>query len=137
MDLVFKNKHDLAMSFEKHKTYLGGEVTKRIQEAKFEAYKPTKLRKGDVIVLPIGAKTRPCVIIKVLKEVVVALPVTSSENSHNITPFNSRFFGEGHFSNDIVTCNLDLAKDKFVGILDDKESLNIAINNFKKFVETL
>ena len=51
MDLVFKNKHDLAMSFEKHKTYLGGEVTKRIQEAKFEGYKPTKLRKGDVIVL--------------------------------------------------------------------------------------
>ena len=54
MDLVFKNKHDLAMSFEKHKTYLGGEVTKRIQEAKFEGYRPTKLRKGDVIVLPIG-----------------------------------------------------------------------------------
>ena len=137
MDLVFKNKHDLAMSFEKHKTYLGGEVTKRIQEAKFEGYKPTKLRKGDVIVLPIGAKTRPCVIIKVLKEVVVSLPITSSENSHNITPFNSRFFGEGHFSNDMVTCNLDLAKDKFVGILDDKESLNIAISNLKKFVEKL
>ena len=47
MDLVFKNKHDFAMSFEKHKAYLGGEVTKRIQEAKFEGYRPTKLRKGD------------------------------------------------------------------------------------------
>ena len=137
MDLVFKNKHDLAMSFEKHKTYVGGEIIKRIQDAKFEGYKPDKLRKGDVIVLPIGVKTRPCTIIKVLKDIVVALPVTSSENNHNVTPYNSRFFGEGHFSNDIVTCNLDLAKDKFVGILDDKESLNIAISNLKKFVEKL
>ena len=137
MDLVFKNKHDFALSFEKHKTYVGGEITKRIQDAKFEGYKPDKLRKGDVIVLPVGVKTRPCTIIKVLKDIVVALPMTSSENNHNVTPYNSRFFGKGHFSNDMVTCNLDLAKDKFVGILDDKESLNIAISNFKKFVEKL
>ena len=137
MDLVFKNKHDFAMSFEKHKTYLGGEVTKRIQEAKFEGYKPDKLRKGDVIVLPIGVKTRPCAIIKVLKDMVVALPMTSSENNHSVIPFNSRFFGEGHFSNDITTCYIDVVKEKFVGILDDKESLNIAISNLKKFVEKL
>ena len=125
------------MSFEKHKTYVGGEVIKRIQDAKFEGYKPDKLRKGDVIVLPIGVKTRPCAIIKVLKDMVVALPMTSSENNHSVTPYNSRFFGEGHFSNDMTTCYIDVAKDKFVGILDDKESLNIAISNFKKFVEKL
>ena len=129
MDLVFKNKHDFAMSFEKHKTYVGSEVIKRIQEAKFEGYRPNKLRKGDVIVLPIGVKTRPCAIIKVLKDMVVALPMTSSENNHSVTPYNSRFFGEGHFSNDMTTCYIDVAKDKFVGILDDKESLNIALKN--------
>ena len=63
--------------------------------------------------------------------------INSKRNNHSVTPYNSRFFGEGHFSNDMVTCNLDLAKDKFLGILDDKESLNIAISNLKKFVEKL
>lgn len=136
MEVKFKSNGELALSFEPTKAYVGSEIRKRIWNTNTK-FKPNKIRKGDVISLYVGSKSRPCVVVKVLKDKVVSLPMTSSENIHNITSFKSRFFGEGFISNDISTCDFDTALTNFAGVLDDRDSINIAINNLKKFVEKL
>ena len=70
-------KELLIESFEPHKTYLGREVRTRIAAAKVkssvreEKNLPTKIKRGDVITAACGAKIRPVVVIKQIKDKIV------------------------------------------------------------------
>lgn len=97
--------------------------------------KPNKIKKGDVIRLPQGSKTRPCVVTKVLKDrTVLFIPLTSTENVHCLTEFKSRFFEEGCFTKSFSVCTEEFALENFVGIFDNNKDLNIAIKTLKEYI---
>lgn len=92
------------------------------------------LKKGDVVKLQEGVKSRPCVIIKVNKLNAVYIPLTSSINVHTtVSKYKSRFFGEGHFSKALSVVDIEDAKSRFVGVLDDPKALNEAIKEVTSF----
>jgi hypothetical protein len=99
--------------------------------------KPIKLKKGDVFRAFTGKKNRFHCVIKVLNDVVVAIPMSTTEDCINLSSFNSRFFGENYFGTCLTTHCLEEAVDNFAGVLEDNKSLNEAIKLIKKFAEKL
>ena len=96
-------KKELAEKFTVNSNYLGSFVKQTIMQTNFKELKemnrPTEIRKGDVITNYEGVKSRPCVVVKVLKDrTVLYIPLTSSENVHCLSNSKSRFFGEGCFT---------------------------------------
>ena len=95
---------------------------------------PKELRKGDVIVITTSNKNRPAVVIKVLKELVVCIPLSTTQDSYNLAPSKSRFFREGYFSNHIITIRKELALEYFAGVYDNSRLLNNAIKEMRLFL---
>lgn len=115
-------------------TYLGSYVKKMINELTLEnKAAPEYLKKGDVIVIK-GVKNRPATIIRVRKEYVIVIPMTSSENVHCLSESKSRFFSEGCFCNSFEVVPIDLALSSFVGIYDNMKLLNNAIKELRNFI---
>ena len=98
--------------------------------------KPKNLKKGDIFRAFTGKKNRYHCVIKVIEDVVIAIPRTTTEDCITLSPFNSRFFGENFFGTCLTTHCIDEAIDNFCGILDDNKSLNIAIRKLKEFINT-
>ena len=133
-----KLKRELSNQFTANTTYLGSFVKNTIQQADFKELKgvqsPTKIKKGDVFISQFK-KPRPCVVVKVLKDkTCLYMPLTSSDNVHCGTPYNSRFFGEGCFSKTLSICTEEFALYNFVGVFDNMKNINQAIKDFKKLV---
>lgn len=94
---------------------------------------PSVLKKGDVIITQVGSKMRPVVIVKVLEEEVIYIPLTSTENVHNLIKGNCRFFGESWFSKGFSVATIEYAMEHFVGIYTDRITLNKAIKLNKEY----
>jgi len=130
-----KVKKDLIDKFTPTSTFLGSHVRKTIMESDFKILKqnsqpPQYIKKGDVIRLHQGSKPRPCVVTKVLKDrTVLFIPMTSTENIHCMTPFKSRFFGEGCFCRNFDICTEEKAIENFVGVFDNMKAVNQAIKD--------
>lgn len=134
-----KLKRELADKFTASTTYIGSHIKTEIQKTDFKhlksIQKPSIIKKGDAIVVQEGAKTRPCIVAKVLSDrTVIYIALTGSENVHCMTPFKSRFFSEGCFSRSFSVCTEEYALENFVGIFDDNKTLNRAIKDLKDFV---
>lgn len=133
-------KRNIAESFKPQLSYLGSHIKTVIMETDFKVLKrhsnpPSNIKKGDVFTSLQGTKPRPCVVIKVLRNrTVVYVPLTSTENIHCLTPYNSRFFGEGCFSRTISVCTEEFATTNFVGVFDNMKDLNEAIKELKMFL---
>jgi len=116
-------------------TYIGSAVKMLVNEVTCDAsIIPTHLRKSDVIKLSSGVKIRPCVIVKVKKDYVVAIPLTSKQNIHNLCVSESRFFGNGYFCNNYITAPIELARENFIGVYDNSKVLNNAIKELRIFI---
>lgn len=109
------------------------EILESITAVGTNKIKPTTLKKGDVFRAFTGKKNRYHCVIKVIKDVVIAIPMSTTEDCINLSSFNSRFFGENHFGTCLTTHCLEEAIDDFCGILDDVKSLNRAIKGLKQF----
>ena len=84
-----------------------------------KATKPTKLKIGDVILMPAGLKVRPCVIIKVKKDVVHFVPLTTTEDHQVLMKCSSRFYGDtSFFTKGVLTTTHELAIKYFAGVYD-------------------
>ena len=130
------SKKEVMDGFINHQTYLGSEIKTRINSISMERKDaPTTLKKGDVYSDVVGAKKRPCVIIKIKNGIVFAIPLTSSENVHNLTSYNSRFFGEGWFSNTYTITTEDIVKENFLGVFDNTKNLNEGIKALREFIK--
>lgn len=133
-------KRDLMDKFTSNSSYLGSHVKLTIQQFDFKTLndgvqKPKYIKKSDVILVWEGVKRRPAVIIKVLKDrTCIYTPMTSTENIHCLTPFNSRFFGEGCFTKTVSVCTEEFAIENFAGVFDNNRDLNVAIKNLKEFL---
>lgn len=99
--------------------------------------KPVRLHKGDVFIHITGNKARPCVAIKVKKDVVYAIPISSTVDCLNMNQGKSRFFGESFFSKSIVGVKYEDAIKNFVGVYDDRKALKIAIETIKQEILSL
>ena len=120
-------------------TYIGTKVRDLISQVSCEdaPTNPTIYKKGDVIRVRVqkdgSSKPRPSCIIKVEKEYVVSIPLTSAEDVNMLCPnTGSRFFKEGYFCNTYVVTAID--KVEFLGVYDSPKSLNNAIKELREFI---
>lgn len=134
-------KQDLANKFTSASTYLGSFIKQEIIKSDFKTlskkahFRPTYIKKGDVITCHQGVKSRPSVIIKVQKDgTCIYIPLTSTENVHCMTESKSRFFAEGCFSKSFSVCTQEFALDNFVGVYDNMKYVNKAIKELKYFI---
>lgn len=126
------SKSSVLASLDKE-TYGVAEVKGLIQKVtKHDDVYPLSLKKGDVYSIIIGKKSRPTVIIKVLKDTVLSIPLSTTKDELNLCEYSSRFFGKGYFSASIITSKSEYAHSKFLGVLDNNRCLNNAINEMKQ-----
>lgn len=136
-----KLKRDLANKFTPSSSYLGSNIRQQIMESDFKVlkatHKPSKIKKGDIITVGGNTivKSRPAVVVKVLKDrTVLYIPATSTNNVHCMTPFTDRFLKEGCFSRTLSVCTEEYALENFSGVFDNMKALNEAIRDFKEFI---
>lgn len=94
--------------------------------------KPKYLKKGDVYLASVGSKRRPVVIAKILDDIVLGIPLSTTKDELNLYKSSSRFFGNGWFAKQLISANKQYAYDNWVGIYDNHKRLNTAIKELKK-----
>ena len=126
-------------SFQANQSYLGSFIKDKITliSAKGVSGTPISIKEGDVYVSYCGAKKRPCVVVKILKDVVVGIPLTSGENIHSSVSYKCRFFNEGFLCNTIDIASKEYVLENFTGIFEDKKAIKLAIENIKEFINKL
>ena len=93
---------------------------------------PERIKKGDVIIIRMGVKSRPSVVVKVLKDVFYVMPLTTTEDNMNLVETYSRIFGKGYFSRAITAVDKEYAFNNWAGVYDNTRALNRAIKAIKK-----
>lgn len=129
-------KQEAIESIVNHQNYVGSYVKKIISEIDDLGIKgkPSVIRKHDVIKITSQKKYRPGVVIKVTKEYVIAIPLTSSENVHCMSESKSRFFKDGCFTNGYEVVPIDLAFENWIGIYGNAKLVNNAIKELRQFI---
>lgn len=97
-----------------------------------EVNKPKYLKKGDVYIAAVGSKKRPVVIAKILDDIVLGIPLSTTKDELNLYKSSSRFFKNGWFSKQLISARKQYAYDNWVGIYDNHKRLNIAVKELKK-----
>ena len=132
-DKVLEELKDKGYSYQEVKHIIG-----TITEV--EPRQVSKLKRGDVFLITgsgNNVKRRPAVIIKTTDCLVHAIPLSTTEDCLNLHTYKSRFFGEGYFSNQLISVKLEYVYDNFAGILDAPKDLKTAIEKLKNVVENL
>lgn len=130
-------KEEQLERIEENRTYTGKNVKHLIKDLRFS---PTiaddfKFKKGDVVLIKdCISKNRPAAVIERRDDVVILIPMTSSEHELTIGSYKSRFFGEGYFTPQLLALQESKAKECFVGVLDDNKGLNQSIQKVKEFL---
>lgn len=114
-------------------TYSKKEVLGILNTVSYGATKPSRLKKGDVYISPVGVKHRPVVICKVVGDIVLGVPLSTTEDCLTLCDSKSRFFGDHFFAKQVVTAPYTHAMDNFAGVFDNNTSLNKAIKMMKSF----
>lgn len=133
-------KKDLIDSFQPTQTYLGSFIRSQVNQISSETRSvncPVSFKKGDVYLSYCGVKSRPCVIVKVFKDFVVGIPLTSGENIHSSVPYNCRFFGEGYLGKTFDIASKEYISNYFVGVFEDRKAIKLALEEIKEFVNKL
>ena len=129
--------HDLIDSTSKT-SYTKGEVKSFIQSVGGAQYgRPRYLKKGDVVSNGVGAKKRPCVVVKVDKDFVYAIPLSTTEDELSLCASSSRFFDNGWFTRGVSVVSTDYAIDNFIGVYDNIKLLNKAIKLTKEEISRI
>ena len=120
-------------------TYIGSRVRELINQVTCEdsTTQPFTFKKGDAIRLRVqqneSQKTRPGIVIKVTKNYLISIPLTTCEDSYSLcVSEGSRFFKEGWFCNTYVVTPID--KAVFISTYDNMKSLNNAIKELRLFI---
>lgn len=97
---------------------------------------PDIIKKGDVYIST-HFKPRPHVIIKVCKDKVYSIPLTTTNNEFVLCKCNSRFFTESYFSNQLTMVKISYFKNNFIGIYDNTRHLNKVIIQLVEHIKSL
>lgn len=129
---VLNNIQNVAYSAAQVK-HLIGSITSI--EGKFSTLVPLTLKRGDVWREACNIdKKRPIVCVKVLKDIVIGIPLSTTKDHYFLHDSKSRFFGEGYFVNQIVTSTHKNALDNFCGVYDNPKMLNDACRQMRIFL---
>lgn len=113
----------------------GAQVKHLISSISFiEDNAPTVLKKGDCVLQQCGPKSRPVILVKILKDIVVGIPLSTTKDELTLCISNSRFRRDGYFTNQITTMSKEYAKKFFIGTYDNNKALNNAIREMKQFL---
>jgi hypothetical protein len=121
-------------------TYIGTKVKELVNSVHCEerTEPPKKWKRGDVIRVRINLtsdKARPSVVIKVTKDYLVSIPLTSGEDVNTLCPSTgSRFFKDGNFCNSYVVTTVSYSNENYIGIYDSPKSLNNAVKELKNYI---
>lgn len=122
-------------------TYIGSKVLQLINEVTCEDSPtiPQSYKKGDVIRVRVNkdgsGKPRPSIVIKVTKEYLVSIPLTSAQDINTLCESTgSRFFKDCYFCNTYTITPIDRANESFLGVYESPKSLNNAIKELKLFI---
>lgn len=131
------SREDVLKKINPTSTYIGSAVKGFINEVTCEAKTaPDFFKKGDII--KVGSsqsdKKRPSVIVKVAKDYVVSIDLTTTENLRVLCESKSRFLKDSFFCNSYTITPIDLAKESFIGVYDNMKVLNQAIKELKVFI---
>lgn len=126
-------KNDIIETIEDSKTYKGKEVKGLISSVTADVIKPFNLKRGDVFKNNVGRKKRPCVVINIIDDIVLGIPLTTTEDSLSIGDYDSRFLGKGSFTKQIISVPFEYALNNYFTILDDDESLDNIHRQIKEF----
>lgn len=130
------SKEEVLNSIQPTQQYLGSFVREKIESitTTFVKRRPSVVKVGDVYRAFQGVKVRPLVVVKILKDVIISVPLTSTENIHNSgIPYKCRFFGEGFFCKTYDLTSKELVIENFVGVLEDKKAIRQIKNEIKEF----
>lgn len=129
------SKAEVLAKISNSSTYAGSFVKQFVNEVTCEnnTSVPDRIKKGDVITAYSGQKARPSIVIKVQKDYVISLPLTSSKNPNSLCESDSRFFGKGWFCNTYAVTPIKYAFERFIGTYDNPKVLNNAIKELKLF----
>lgn len=134
------SKSEVIELIDSSKTYIGSKCKEFVGMVHCEErlHPPKKWKKGDVIRVRVNMsneKTRPSVVIKVCKEYLISIPLTSSEDVNTLCEsVGSRFFKDSYFCNNYVLTPISYSDENFLGIYDNNKSLNLAIKKLKDFI---
>lgn len=98
---------------------------------------PNIFKKGDMVSNGVGVKKRPCVVVKVCREMLYMIPLSSTKDVLNMCESKSRFMEDGYFSAGMSVVTVEYAQENFIGVYDNNKLLNIAIKKLKESIEGL
>ena len=90
-----------------------------------------KVLKGDVFIYDGLKKHRPFVVVKVLKGISLCLSMSTTKNFMNLESHKCRQFGDGYFNLNIIIQDNKYIKERFVGVMSDRNQLNNACKLLK------
>jgi hypothetical protein len=135
------SKTDVLAKVTNSSQYLGSFVKQLINEIHCDENRqpPTIWKKGDVLKVNVQRdgtiKPRPSVVIRVKKEYLISIPLTSSDDVNFLCESTgSRFFKDSNFCNTYVVTPIEKANESFLGVYDSPKSLNNAIKELRKFI---
>lgn len=134
-------KEEIISSIEERK-YSAPEVRHLVNSVKVTGNpqgEPAKVKIGDVFIHDFGLKRRPLAVISVREtdNIVIAVPLTTTEDELALYAYTSRFFKSGWFTNQLVTARLSDAKENFAGVLDNPTAIKEVKKELKKFYKGL
>lgn len=83
-----------------------------------------------------NVKSRPFVVVKVLKDTVIAIPLSTTKDALNLIPSRSRILKEGYFSKQFLTVHKEVAIKNWVGIYDNTKLVDKAVKSLKEFLNS-
>lgn len=90
------------------------------------------MKKGDIFLSRVGDKKRPLVVLKVLRDIVHAVPLSRTEDRMKLLKCSSEKFPESFFTNSIVTQTREFAEKHKVDSYDNLPELQQVINKIKE-----
>jgi len=128
----------------KGNSYSAAEVKRLIEsiDVKEKYQAPKYLKVGDIYLNAIGGgvdkfgnlKRRPCVIVSVKEDIVLSIPLTSTENSMCLVESKYRFGRDGFFTKSLIAANKEYALQNFCGIYDSPKRLRKVIREMKQYL---
>lgn len=93
----------------------------------FKVARPKTLKKGDLFIgHSVNGKQRPFVVYKVMGDMALTIPLTTTEDAYALVPHNSRFSEKGFLCNHFAVVKTEYILKRFVGMFDDNRSINKA-----------
>ena len=134
------SKTDILAQINPTTTYIGTKVKEFVNSVSCEnsPQVPNLYKRGDVIKVRVNAtsdKPRPSVVVRVTKDYLVSIPLTSVDDTNSLCESTgSRFFKDCYFCNIYVIILLYIADINFIGVYDSPKSLNNAIKQLRIFI---